>query len=185
MRHQLIGKDSERDGVQQALAVGRVDHDLLGLDGDLAVVVPLRQLAVFHQLKTDAAQADLLAGPGQHLAGNADAVEISAVAGAEILNQNALWGAGEAGVTPADHGEIEGNIALGVAPGLHRFAAEGDGLEGGLADLDLGIKGEKLRGGDLVGAEVDLVGGLQNGSLDAVAQLSDGRSIASSCGRRE
>ena len=62
-RHQFIGKDGERDGVQQALAVGRVDHDVLGLDGDLAVVVALRQFAVFQQLEADAAQADLLARP--------------------------------------------------------------------------------------------------------------------------
>ncbi len=177
-RHQLIREDGERDGVQKALAVGGVDDNVLGLDGDLAVVVALRQLAVFQQLKADAAQADLLACLGQHPAGDADAIQISPVARAEVLDQNARRSAGETGVTPTDHGQIEGNLALGVAPNLHRLAAERDGLEGGLANLDLGLQIEKLRGGDLVGAEVDLVGGLQNGALDAVAQLVDGGSVA-------
>ena len=139
-RHQLIREDSERNGVQQTLAVGGVDHNVFGFDGDFAVVVALRQFAVFQQLEADTAQANLLACLGQHPAGDADAIQIGSVAGAQILDQNACLGASEAGVTPADHGQIEGNLALRVAPNLHGFAAEGDSLEGGLADLDLGLQ---------------------------------------------
>ena len=177
-RHQLIGKDGERDRVQQPLAAGHLNHNVLGFDGDLAVVVSLRQFAALQQLEANAAQADLLAGLGQHLAGDAYTVDVGAVAGAEVLDQNAVRGLGQPGVAPGDGGKIQGNIAVGVASGLHRLLTEGDSLEGGLADLHLGFQREKLLGGDLVRTQVDLVGGVQNGAMNAVAQLPDRGSVA-------
>ena len=164
-------------GIEQALAVGRVDDDLVCFDGDVAVVLPLRQLAAFEELKTEAAQADLLAGLDQHLATDADAIDVGSVTGAQVLGQDAFRRARQARVTPGDHGKLQGHVALRVAADLHGVAAKADFMEGSLADLHLLLVGEQLRGGNLVGSQVHIRCGIENSSLDSIAQLPNRGSV--------
>ena len=80
-------------------------------------------------------------------------------------------------MVPGDGGVADGLFAGGVAAEGHGMAFEEDGGEGGFADDGAALL-ENPGGGDFVGAEKDVVGGIERSALDAIVDAIDGGAVA-------
>ncbi len=82
----------------------------------------------------EAAQGDLAARAQRGLAGDADAVDVGAVARPEVADVNLAGLAGQFGMLPRNHWVIERQIGGGIAPDHHAIPAERHRLAGGVAE---------------------------------------------------
>ena len=62
-------------------AVGRVDGDVCGFDGDVAAIFAALEAAVCAELEAEGGQADFLAGKDFYFGGDAGAIDEGAVEG--------------------------------------------------------------------------------------------------------
>jgi hypothetical protein len=101
-RDEFAGVDGERDGIEEARAVGRVDGDLRGFDGNVTVIFAAFEATVGANLKTKTGEADFLAAGDLHFALNALAVDEGAVERTEVFDKNSLRAAGNLRVVPGN-----------------------------------------------------------------------------------
>src|SRR5579883_58048 len=174
---ELGGVGDEGDRLSEGTAIGSEDGDVLRFDADVASVVAACKVAIGENLETYAADTDFLAGADLRFRGNANAVEEGAVERAEILDEGAGGSPREARVMPGDGGMRDGLFAGGIAADGHGMSLEEDGGESGFAEDGFAFL-EDPGGRDFIGAEENVVGGMERRALDAIMDAIKGGAVA-------